>query len=194
MPVTQPRARGLGQVILACAIAACGGCSEAVPPLASNVASVEVSPERVRLQVGDSVHLAAAALDAGGGQLTSASFVWRSRNAALATVTDAGFVRAVAVPTGATEDSTWVVAIASGADSVFRDSTRVVVTNGAAQGAPRMGMNLDMVNDWSTEWPFTNLMRSSRPWISQRQGAGWGQGGPLALTPERYVASLEPGQ
>ncbi|EKQ67175.1 PA14 domain-containing protein [Leptolyngbyaceae cyanobacterium JSC-12] len=57
-----------------------------------------------------------------------------------------------------------------------------------------IGVNLSGVNDWSTQWPFVDVFKSSRPWISQRQGAGWGQGGELNLTPDGWIASLEPGQ
>ncbi len=57
-----------------------------------------------------------------------------------------------------------------------------------------IGVNLNGVTDWSTEWPFVDVFKTSRPWLSQRQGAAFGQGGPLNLTPEGWVASLEPGQ
>jgi PA14 domain len=57
-----------------------------------------------------------------------------------------------------------------------------------------IGMNLSGVNDWSTEWPFVDVFKTSRPWLSQKEGAGWGQGGDLKLTPEGWVASLAPGQ
>lgn len=57
-----------------------------------------------------------------------------------------------------------------------------------------IGVNLNGVTDWSTEWPFVDVFKTSRPWLSQRQGAPFGQGGPLHLTPEGWVASLEPGQ
>jgi hypothetical protein len=54
-----------------------------------------------------------------------------------------------------------------------------------------LGTNLTGVVDWSTQHPFVDVFKTSRPWISQRQGAGWGEGGDLALTPEGWVASLK---
>jgi hypothetical protein len=57
-----------------------------------------------------------------------------------------------------------------------------------------VGTNLGAVVDWNTAHPFVDIFKTSRPWISQRNGAPFGQGGPLALTPEGWVASLQPGQ
>lgn len=59
---------------------------------------------------------------------------------------------------------------------------------------PTVGMNLSEVVDWGTNFPFLDLFKTAREWIPQRQGADWGQGGTLALTPEGWVASLETGQ
>jgi hypothetical protein len=57
-----------------------------------------------------------------------------------------------------------------------------------------LGINLAGIADWTTEWPFVDAFRISRAWISNRDGAAWGQGGALSLTPEGWVASLAPGQ
>lgn len=38
---------------------------------------------------------------------------------------------------------------------------------------PGLAMNLAPVNDWSTQLPFLDLMKSARPWIAHRPGA-WG--------------------
>jgi PA14 domain len=57
-----------------------------------------------------------------------------------------------------------------------------------------VGVNLSGVTDWSTEWPFVDVFKTSRPWLSQKEGAGWGQGGTLNLTPDGWPASLAPGQ
>lgn len=61
-------------------------------------------------------------------------------------------------------------------------------------GQTAIGINISGVADWSTEIPFVDVFKMSRSWIAQREGAAWGQGGPLKLTPEGWVASLEPGQ
>ena len=57
-----------------------------------------------------------------------------------------------------------------------------------------LGINLNAVVDWTTQWPFVDAFKISRPWISQRQNSSWGQGGTLKLTADGWIASLEPGQ
>jgi len=46
--------------------------------------------------------------------------------------------------------------------------------------------------DWNTELPFVDVFRMSRPWISQRKGAGWGKGPKLELDQWGWVKRLEP--
>ncbi len=58
----------------------------------------------------------------------------------------------------------------------------------------QIGTNLAGIADWSTEIPFVDMFKTSREWISQRQGAKWGEGGQLNLTAEGWIASLAPGQ
>lgn len=174
-------------------LAICTGCRETVQPSgdARGASSIGVSPGTVRLVPGDSVRLTAVARDASGAEVAGASFVWTSRKTAVANVSATGVVRAEPLPATVPEDTAWIV----GSAATLRDSARIVVASRATvAGAARMGINLDMVNDWSTEWPFTDLFRSSRNWISQREGAAWGTGGPLALTSDNWVASLESGQ
>ncbi|MCC7491806.1 MAG: hypothetical protein IT204_05640 [Fimbriimonadaceae bacterium] len=57
----------------------------------------------------------------------------------------------------------------------------------------KVGINLSGLPDWNSERPFVDAFRTSREWISQRQGAGWGQGPKLELTPQGYPARLEAG-
>lgn len=57
-----------------------------------------------------------------------------------------------------------------------------------------IGTNLNGIADWSTQWSFVDVFKTSRDWISQREGAAWGEGGKINLTPDGWVASLEPGQ
>jgi hypothetical protein len=57
-----------------------------------------------------------------------------------------------------------------------------------------LGLNIHGMADWSREWAFVDVFKQSRSWVAQREGAGWGEGEPLALTPEGWVASLKPGQ
>ncbi len=58
---------------------------------------------------------------------------------------------------------------------------------------PRLGLNLAAAVEWSAEQPFADFFRLSRAWISQREGAGWGQGPDLDLDADGWVRSLDPG-
>ncbi len=55
-----------------------------------------------------------------------------------------------------------------------------------------LGMNLAGPADWNTELPFTDVFRLSREWISQRKGAGWGQGPRLERDANGWIKRLEP--
>jgi hypothetical protein len=59
---------------------------------------------------------------------------------------------------------------------------------------PGLGTNLTQVTDYSREWTFVDAFKSARPWISQQQGAPWGQGPPLQLDANGWITSLQPGQ
>lgn len=59
---------------------------------------------------------------------------------------------------------------------------------------PGAGTNLAEVADYSRELPFVDVFKTARPWISQQQGAAWGQGPPLKLDPDGWVSMLLPGQ
>jgi hypothetical protein len=56
-----------------------------------------------------------------------------------------------------------------------------------------MGINLAGVTDWSTEFPFADVFKTSRPWVSQKQGQPWGKGGELK-TEKGWVKELAPAQ
>ena len=59
----------------------------------------------------------------------------------------------------------------------------------AAGGGPsRLGVNLDDVIDYSTEWTFVDVFKHARPWISQPVGftGPWDNGQPIATTPEGW--------
>lgn len=58
---------------------------------------------------------------------------------------------------------------------------------------PALGINLAGPADWNTELPFIDAFRLAREWISQRRGAGWGQGPALDLDAQGWVKRLEPG-
>ncbi len=57
-----------------------------------------------------------------------------------------------------------------------------------------LGINLAGIDDWTTQWPFVDAFKISRPWVSQRQNVASGQGGHLNLTPDGWIASLDQGQ
>jgi hypothetical protein len=63
----------------------------------------------------------------------------------------------------------------------------------APAAQPRLGMNLAGPADWMTELPFVDVFRTSRQWISQKQGEGWGKGPKLEIDELGWVKRLEPG-
>jgi hypothetical protein len=56
-----------------------------------------------------------------------------------------------------------------------------------------LGTNLEGLTDWSTEIPFADVFKSSRPWISASAGQ-WDDGRALDLDSHGWVRSLKPGQ
>ncbi len=57
-----------------------------------------------------------------------------------------------------------------------------------------LGINLSDPADYSSEVPFVDGFKTSRSWISNKEGAGWDQGGQLSVNKEGWVTSLQPGQ
>ncbi|TNC50411.1 hypothetical protein FHG66_07880 [Rubellimicrobium rubrum] len=71
---------------------------------------------------------------------------------------------------------------------------RETLVNVAADAAPdgtvqdpSLGVNLGDVTDWSTELPFLDLMRSSRPWVAHEEGV-WGAWSNERLATEGYLS------
>ena len=56
---------------------------------------------------------------------------------------------------------------------------------------PKLGLNLAGLCDWNTELPFVDVVRETRAWVSQREGASWGGGPELALDAQGWVTRLE---
>jgi hypothetical protein len=71
-------------------------------------------------------------------------------------------------------------------------ATTMAATAAPPSANPCLGMNLAGPADWMTELPFVDVFRTSRPWISQRKGAGWGQGPALEIDKLGWVKKLEP--
>lgn len=62
-------------------------------------------------------------------------------------------------------------------------------------GLPRLGTNLDPISDWGTMLPFTDVFKTSRPWISGNLATWqWDDGRPLDLDARGWVRSLLPNQ
>ncbi len=61
-----------------------------------------------------------------------------------------------------------------------------------APAMSRLGMNLAGLADWSTEFPFVDVLRLSRKWISQRKGTPWGKGPELERDANGWIKRLEP--
>jgi len=57
-----------------------------------------------------------------------------------------------------------------------------------------LGQNLSQLADWGSELPFVDVIKSGRPWTSNRTGAAWGQGGALAVDADGWITRLDPGQ
>jgi len=55
----------------------------------------------------------------------------------------------------------------------------------------RLGINLSGPADWSTDYPFVDVFRLSRRWISQREGEKWGTGPELARDANGWITHLE---
>ena len=71
-------------------------------------------------------------------------------------------------------------------------STAPAATNAPSPARARLGINLSGPADWNTEYPFVDVFRFSRHWISQRPGAGWGRGPTLDCDPRGWPRRLEP--
>ena len=53
-----------------------------------------------------------------------------------------------------------------------------------------LGTNLAGIASWNPAWQFVDVFKTARPWISQCNGCGWGEGGALDLSPEGWVLSF----
>lgn len=54
-----------------------------------------------------------------------------------------------------------------------------------SSGQAKLGTNLAGVSDWTTQWSFVDAFKISRPWISQREGFPWGEGGSVKFNARR---------
>lgn len=73
--------------------------------------------------------------------------------------------------------------------------TTLLLAATAGADLPRLGSNLESINDWGTSLPFLDLFKTSRPWISGNSATWqWDDGRPLDLDADGWVRSLLPNQ
>jgi hypothetical protein len=87
---------------------------------------------------------------------------------------------------------TGCVSVAAGLPAWQAQAQSAPSTAKEGAGLPRLGMNLAALADWGTELPFVDLFKSSRAWISQREGESWGKGSPLPIDEQGWVRSMPP--
>jgi hypothetical protein len=86
----------------------------------------------------------------------------------------------------------FVTCVLSGCTPILLPSGLPLPPNPVRNG--NVGTNLGFVADWSSELPFVDVIKSGRPWTSNRAGQPWGGGGPLALDANGWITHLESGQ
>ncbi len=62
------------------------------------------------------------------------------------------------------------------------------------ESSPRVGTNLSGITDWSSSFPFVDLFKSSRNWISGNTDGRWSDGRTVAMDEHGWVTSLLPNQ
>ena len=85
--------RNAGLILVAAAVAACGGSEDPVAPN-PETASVTITPDEVALKVGESQQLTAVPHDASGNPLSGRPISWTTSAAGVATVSNTGLVEA----------------------------------------------------------------------------------------------------
>ena len=56
-----------------------------------------------------------------------------------------------------------------------------------------LGTNIDAPSYWSTQLPFIDLFKYSKPWVSG-DSANWDNGNPIATDANGWVTAIAPGQ
>ena len=90
----------------------------------------------------------------------------------------------------------WILILIFTIFSCFKINSNTVVvpyanTSDCHNSDSELGINLTSVVDWTTDWPFVDAFKFSRPWIAQRKNSPFGKGGTLNLTPDGWIASLD---
>ncbi len=66
------------------------------------------------------------------------------------------------------------------------------IANNSVFAGARLGINIAGIADWSSEFPFVDLFKQSREWVSQTQGAAWAAGEKLEIDEHGWVKRLAP--
>ena len=85
----------------------------------------------------------------------------------------------------------WALAVVV---TLFAATVSVAGARSSAPPSRQLGTNLTLPTDSGSEVPFVDVFHLARPWVSQRDGMPYGQGGPLDLDSNGWVRSLPPGQ
>lgn len=65
-------------------------------------------------------------------------------------------------------------------ESVTESPVATPSVSAARSGKSSVGVGLNGVSDWSTQWPFLDVFKTSREWIGH-VGSAWGAGDPQAI-------------
>ena len=76
---------------------------------------------------------------------------------------------------------------------VFTLGLATVAHGEPPEGRSPIGTNLNEIADWSTEWPFVDAMKFSRPWISGTEET-WDDGRAIDLDANGWPRSLQSNQ
>ncbi len=75
--------------------------------------------------------------------------------------------------------------------SAVNSAVNSIANNSVFAGA-RLGINIAGIADWGSEFPFADLFKQSREWVSQAQGAAWAAGEKLDIDEHGWVKRLAP--
>ena len=85
-----------------------------------------------------------------------------------------------------------LLAAEAGAPAPAASAAALSAAPDVAPAKSRLGINLAGPADWGTEFPFVDVFRLSRQWISQKKGEKWGGGPKLERDSSGWVKRLEP--
>ena len=157
----------------------------AAPPAPPSKVTALSLPAMTPTAVGSLTPMAVQAKDSSGGAVPATSLVWESADPTLATVDEGGVVKPLRVG---------FTTIKVSADGVSASGTVSVRGTTPIPARSRyVGMNLNGIAYWSSEFPFADMTKSGMGWVSREDSGTWGRPFP-SLTADGYPAALAPGQ